>query len=120
MPLALDIADAASRRRLWRLLTVTTVRASGSDPCPTGLPLALGIVGAASRRRLRRLSAVTAVRGWAAAAPWLLGAVPSVHPVLDFIDPAPGARRAGVAWRVGRLRSALPLLAGHLMADVDR
>ncbi|WP_075736799.1 hypothetical protein [Streptomyces acidiscabies] len=84
------------------------------------MPLALGIVIAASRRRLRRLSAVTAVRGWAAAAPWLLGAVPSVHPVLDFIDPAPGARRAGVAWRVGRLRSALPLLAGHLMADVDR
>ncbi|WP_050373341.1 hypothetical protein [Streptomyces acidiscabies] len=84
------------------------------------MPLALGIVGAASRRWLRRLSAVTTARGWAAADPWVLGAVPSVHPVLDFIVPAPSARRAGAAWWVGRLRSALPLLAVDLMADADR
>jgi pyruvate,water dikinase len=45
--------------------------------------------------------------------------VPSPHPVLDFINPAPNARRAGAAWRMGRLRSALPLLAVDLMADVD-
>ncbi|MEX3205474.1 hypothetical protein CQR58_006990 [Streptomyces acidiscabies] len=30
----------------------------------------------------------------------------------------PGGR--GVAWRVGRLRSALPLLAVDLTADADR
>lgn len=59
--------------------------------------------------------------GRAAADLQLLGAIPSAHPVLDFINPAPGARRAGAsAWRIGRLRSALPLLAVDLMANVDR
>ncbi|MDX3382403.1 PEP/pyruvate-binding domain-containing protein [Streptomyces niveiscabiei] len=90
------------------------------EPMSHGLTLALDIAGAASRRQLRRLPAVTTVRGRAAADLRLLGAVPSAHPVLDFINPAPGARRAGAAWRVGRLRSALPLLAVDLMADVDR
>ncbi|MFJ8111698.1 PEP/pyruvate-binding domain-containing protein [Streptomyces sp. NPDC096132] len=89
-------------------------------PMSHGLTRALDIAGAASRRRLRKLPLVTTVQGRAAADLRLLGAVPSAHPVLDFINPAPGARRAGAAWRVGRLRSALPLLAIDLMADVDQ
>ncbi|MFF3372596.1 PEP/pyruvate-binding domain-containing protein [Streptomyces sp. NPDC002680] len=89
-------------------------------PMSRGLTLALDIAGAAPRRRLRRLALVTTVEGRAAADLKLLGAVPSAHPVLDFINPAPGARKAGAAWRVGRLRSALPMLAVDLMADVDR
>lgn len=88
-------------------------------PMSHGLTLALDIAGAASRRQLRKLPLVTTVQGRAAADLRLLGAVPSAHPVLDFINPAPGARRAGAAWRVGRLRSALPLLVVDLMADVD-
>ncbi|WP_240554032.1 PEP/pyruvate-binding domain-containing protein, partial [Streptomyces niveiscabiei] len=63
------------------------------EPMSHGLTLALDIAGAASRRQLRRLPAVTTVRGRAAADLRLLGAVPSAHPVLDFINPAPGARR---------------------------
>ncbi|NEA98647.1 PEP/pyruvate-binding domain-containing protein [Streptomyces sp. SID13726] len=89
-------------------------------PMSHGLTLALDIAGAAPRRTLRRLPLVTTVDGRVAADLRLLGAVPSAHPVLDFINPAPGARRAGAAWRIGRLKSALPLLATDLMADVDR
>jgi hypothetical protein len=89
-------------------------------PMSHGLALALDIAGTASRRRLRVLPIVTTVNGRAAADLRLLGAVPSAHPVLDFINPAPGARRASAAWRVGRLSTVLPLLAVDLMADVDR
>ncbi|WP_329137197.1 PEP-utilizing enzyme [Streptomyces sp. NBC_01476] len=89
-------------------------------PMNQGLTLALDIAGAAPRRMLRRLPIATSVDGRAAADLLLLGAAPAAHPVLNFINPAPGARRAAAAWRVGRLRSALPLLARDLMADVDR
>ncbi|WP_328470128.1 PEP-utilizing enzyme [Streptomyces sp. NBC_00448] len=89
-------------------------------PMNQGLTLALDIAGAAPRRKLRRLPVATAVDGRAAADLRLLGAVPAAHPVLNFVNPAPGARRAAAAWRVGRLRTALPLLARDLMADVDR
>ncbi|MFC8198894.1 PEP/pyruvate-binding domain-containing protein [Streptomyces sp. NPDC057298] len=89
-------------------------------PMSHGLTLALDIAAAAPRRQLRKLPVVTTVDGRASADLRLLGAIPSAHPVLDFINPAPGARLAGAAWRIGRLRSALPLLAIDLMADVDR
>lgn len=89
-------------------------------PMSHGLTLALDLAGAASRRQLRTLPIVTTVDGRVAADLRMLGAIPSDHPVLDFINPAPGARRAGAAWRTGRLRSALPLLAVDLLADVDR
>ncbi|SDN71610.1 PEP/pyruvate-binding domain-containing protein [Streptomyces wuyuanensis] len=89
-------------------------------PMSQGLKLALDIAGAAPRRRLRGLPVVRTVRGRAVADLRLLGVVPPAHPLLDRVNPAPGARRAAAAWRVGRLRSALPLLALDLMADVDR
>lgn len=89
-------------------------------PMSHGLATALDIAGAAPRRRLRALPLVSTVEGRAVADLRLLGAVPSAHPFLDRVNPAPGARRAAAAWRVGRLRSALPLLAVDLMADVDR
>lgn len=88
-------------------------------PMSHGLTLALDIAAAAPRRVLRKLPLVVTIDGRVAADLRLLGAVPSPHPVLDFINPAPNARRAGAAWRMGRLRSALPLLAVDLMADVD-
>ncbi|MDT0309042.1 PEP/pyruvate-binding domain-containing protein [Streptomyces sp. DSM 44917] len=90
------------------------------EPMAHGLTLALDIGGTAPRRLLRTLPTVTTVNGRAAADLRLLGAVPSPHPVLHVLNPAPGARRASAAWRMGRLRSALPLLAADLMAEVDR
>lgn len=89
-------------------------------PMAHGLAVALDVTGTAPRRRLRTVPVVRTVDGLAVADLRLLGTVPSPHPVLDILNPAPGARAAGAAWRVGRLRSALPLLALDLMADVDR
>ncbi|TLS43344.1 hypothetical protein FE633_25640 [Streptomyces montanus] len=89
-------------------------------PMSHGLTLALDNAGTTPRRILRSVPPVTTVDGRVAADLRLLGTVPSAHPVLDFINPLPGARRASAAWRVGRLKSALPLLAVDLMAEVDR
>ncbi|AVH55749.1 MULTISPECIES: PEP/pyruvate-binding domain-containing protein [Streptomyces] len=89
-------------------------------PMSHGLTAALDISGAASRRRLRKVPAVVTVQGRAVADLRLLGVTPPRHPFLDRLNPVPGARRASAAWRVGRLRGALPLLAIDLMADVDR
>ncbi|MFI6585330.1 PEP/pyruvate-binding domain-containing protein [Embleya sp. NPDC050493] len=89
-------------------------------PMAHGLAVALDITGTAPRRRLRTVPTVRTVDGRAVADLRLLGVVPSAHRILDVLNPAPGARAAGAAWRVGRLRSALPLLALDLMADVDR
>ncbi|MFD7697142.1 PEP/pyruvate-binding domain-containing protein [Streptomyces sp. NPDC059805] len=89
-------------------------------PMSHGLTVALDIAGAAPRRRLRRVPVVMSVQGRAVADLRLLGTAPSAHPFLDRLNTANGARRAAAAWRVGRLRSALPLLAVDVMADVDR
>ncbi|MFD0415997.1 PEP/pyruvate-binding domain-containing protein [Streptomyces sp. NPDC127108] len=89
-------------------------------PMSYGLTLALDLTGSAPRGQLRRLPVVTTVDGRAAADLRLLGAARSRRPVLAFLNPAPGARRAAAAWRTGRLRAALPMLAVDLMADVDR
>ncbi|MEV6110376.1 PEP/pyruvate-binding domain-containing protein [Streptomyces sp. NPDC051940] len=89
-------------------------------PMSHGLTAALDLAGAAPRRTLRRLPVVTAVDGRPAADLRLLGSVRRAHPVLAFLNPLPGARRAAAAWRTGRLKAALPALAADLTADVDR
>ncbi|UUU21233.1 PEP/pyruvate-binding domain-containing protein [Streptomyces sp. DSM 40750] len=89
-------------------------------PMARGLACALDIGGIAPRRHLRTAPVVTTVGGRAAADLRLLGAVPPRHPRLAWLNPAPGARRLGAAWRVGRLTAALPGLATDLVADVDR
>ncbi|MFJ2885852.1 PEP/pyruvate-binding domain-containing protein [Streptomyces sp. NPDC087305] len=89
-------------------------------PMARGLTAALDIAGSAPRRLLRTVPVVTTVGGWAAADLRLLGAAPPKHRWLALLNPAPGARRLGAAWRVGRLTAALPGLAADLVADVDR
>lgn len=89
-------------------------------PMAQGLALALDITGAASRRVLRDCPTVLTVRGRAVADLRLLGSVGPRHRWLQWLNPVPGTRRALAAWRTGRLRTALPLLALDLMADVDR
>ncbi|WP_328503599.1 PEP-utilizing enzyme [Streptomyces sp. NBC_00457] len=89
-------------------------------PMSRGLAAALDIGGSAPRRLLRTTPVVTTAGGRAAADLRLLGAVPPRHRWLALLNPAPGARRLGAAWRVGRLTSALPGLATDLTADVDR
>ncbi|MFJ6081894.1 PEP/pyruvate-binding domain-containing protein [Streptomyces sp. NPDC092369] len=89
-------------------------------PMTRGLTAALDITGSAPRRLLRSVPVVTTVGGWAAADLRLLGAAAPRHRWLALLNPAPGARRLGAAWRVGRLTTALPGLAADLVADVDR
>ncbi len=89
-------------------------------PMARGLAAALDIGGTAPRRLLRSVPVVTTVGGRAAADLRLLGTVPPRHRWLALLNPAPGARRLGAAWRVGRLASSLPGLATDLAADVDR
>ena len=89
-------------------------------PMARGLTAALDIAGSAPRRLLRAAPVVTTVDGRAAADLRLLGAAPPRRRWLALINPAPGARRLGAAWRVGRLTAALPGLAADLVADIDR
>ncbi|KRV50403.1 hypothetical protein AQ490_15010 [Wenjunlia vitaminophila] len=89
-------------------------------PMARGLAAALDLAGAAPRRSLRRHPLVTTVDGRVACDLRLLGAAPRPRRGLAVLNPAPGARRLGAAWRVGRLRVTLPDLAVDLMADVDR
>ncbi|MFD0438769.1 PEP/pyruvate-binding domain-containing protein [Streptomyces chartreusis] len=89
-------------------------------PMARGLAAALDIGGTAPRRLLRSVPVVRTVSGRAAADLRLLGTVPPRHRWLALLNPAPGARRLGAAWRVGRLAAALPGLATDLVADVDR
>ncbi|MFJ2235489.1 PEP/pyruvate-binding domain-containing protein [Streptomyces sp. NPDC087859] len=89
-------------------------------PMARGLAVALDIGGGAPRRLLRTVPVVTTVGGRAAADLRLLGATGPRHRWPALLNPAPGARRLGAAWRVGRLAAALPGLATDLVADVDR
>ncbi|MFI9174921.1 PEP/pyruvate-binding domain-containing protein [Streptomyces lincolnensis] len=89
-------------------------------PMARGLAAALDIAGSAPRRLLRTVPVVTTVGGRAVADLRLLGLVTPRYRWPALLNPAPGARRLGAAWRVGRLGAALPGLATDLVADVDR
>ena len=89
------------------------------DPLRAGVREAVRVLGVASERSLASSPVVTVVGGRVAADLELLD--PSVHPRrgLRLLDPRPPARRLAAAWRVGRLRSALPSLVGDVVARVD-
>jgi pyruvate,water dikinase len=89
-------------------------------PLAAGLREALAITGTASRRNLRRSPVVRTVDGRAVVDLGLLGLAPPKHPWLHRFDPRPPARRLVAAWRVGRLRAALPSLAEDILAGVDQ
>ncbi|MFE6775436.1 PEP/pyruvate-binding domain-containing protein [Streptomyces sp. NPDC057702] len=90
-------------------------------PMARGLAAALDIGAAAPRRRLRALPVVRAVGGRAVADLELLGVAGRPrHRLVAALNPLPGARRLGAAWRLGRLRGELPGLSRDLLADVDR
>lgn len=90
------------------------------EPLREGVVEALRVVGSASRRRLASSPIVTAVNGRVAADLQLLGVERPRRSRLGRLDPRPGARRLLAAWRVGRLRVALPLLAADLVQRIDR
>jgi rifampicin phosphotransferase len=88
-------------------------------PLRSGLRRALAFTGVVSRRQLRRSPVVVTVHGRVAADLDLLGLAPRRRSVWRTLDPRGPARRLGAAWRVGRLRAALPGLATDVLATVD-
>jgi phosphohistidine swiveling domain-containing protein len=89
------------------------------SPLRDGLREALQIVGTGPARRLRRSPVVVAIDGRPAVDLDLLGLSPLRRPVWARLDPRPPGRRLLAAWRVGRLRGALPGLASDLLTQVD-
>ena len=88
------------------------------EPLRAGLRSALALAGTTTRRRLAASPVVTTIGGRVAADLDLLGGDPPIS-TLRRLDPRPPMRRLVAAWRVGRLRAALPALAADLVAKVD-
>ena len=89
------------------------------EPLRDGLRAALALAGTAKRRRLAASPVVTTVAGRVAADLDLLLGRDGPPTLARRLDPRPPFRRLVAAWRVGRLRSALPALAADLVARVD-
>ena len=81
---------------------------------------ALVLAGAATRKQLAASSLVVLVDGRVAIDLRLAGELRTRPRLAQRLNPVPAARRLRVAWRVGRLRAALPGLAEHVLRRVDR
>ncbi|MGH2694930.1 MAG: PEP/pyruvate-binding domain-containing protein, partial [Actinomycetota bacterium] len=88
------------------------------EPLRAAIEYALLLVGSVGRRRLSRSPVLVTVAGRAAVDLELFGVVPNKKK-LSILDPRPAFRRLGASWRVGRLRAAMPALAGDLIDRVD-
>ncbi|HEX7097253.1 MAG TPA: PEP/pyruvate-binding domain-containing protein, partial [Acidimicrobiales bacterium] len=86
-------------------------------PLRDGIARALTITGAVSRRQLEASPVLTTIGGWVAADLDVLGVRRSF--VRKRLDPMMLGRRLVLAWRVGRMRVALPAMATSLLAAVD-
>jgi phosphohistidine swiveling domain-containing protein len=89
-------------------------------PLREGITRALTAARAVSRRHLAASPVLTTVGGYAAVDLELLGMTHPHRSRWRLLDPRPGARRLAAAWRVGRLRVALPTLTADVVAAVDR
>ena len=89
------------------------------DPLREGLREALLLAGMGARRAIERSSLVVTVDGMAAADLAAIGADEVTGGIFRRLDPRPPARRLRAAWRVGRLRSALPELAADIVHRID-
>lgn len=89
-------------------------------PLREGVIEALRLTGASSRRRVDASPVVVSVGGRLAADLELFGLAAGKKRRLARFDPRPPARRLVAAWRVGRLRAALPLLATDVVTETDR
>jgi pyruvate,water dikinase len=90
-----------------------------AEPLRAAVVGAIGATAAVSRRRLARSPVVTEVGGRLAADLELFGSVPPGGRARRWFRPLAGLRRVMVAWRVGRLRAALPALAADVVRQAD-
>lgn len=88
-------------------------------PLRDGMTRALVAAHAVSRRHLAASPVLTTIGGYAAVDLELLGVTRARRSRWRLLDPRPGARRLAAAWRVGRLRVALPELTATSLAAVD-
>ena len=80
---------------------------------------AVALAGSATAADLAASEVVVCVDGHVAIDLRLAGEIKTKMTLLHRLNPIPAVRRLRGAWRVGRLRSALPLLAEHLLDRTD-
>lgn len=107
-PVAETFPDALSalERDLWE------------PPLEDGIREALRISGAVSHRALADRFVID-VGGRVAVDLQALGVVTPRRSFLRRLDPRPSARRVRAAWRIGRLRGAMPRIAHDLVGEID-
>jgi pyruvate,water dikinase len=91
------------------------------EPLRDAIREVLRLTAAAPRRRIESSPIVVTIDGRVAVDLELLGdeGVAKKRSFLSKLDPRPPARRLGAAWRVGRLRAAIPALARDVVAEID-
>ncbi|MDQ4132719.1 MAG: PEP-utilizing enzyme [Actinomycetota bacterium] len=89
------------------------------EPLRRGLGEALRLSGSVPAGKVERSPVVVTVGGRVAVDLELFGEVGECKGVASGLDPRPGLRRLCGAWRVGRLRAALPELARDLLERSD-
>jgi phosphohistidine swiveling domain-containing protein len=77
------------------------------------------LAGGATAREVDASEVVVAIEGHVAIDLRLAGEIRPRQTVAHRLNPVPAFQRMRVAWRVGRLRSAMPGLAEHLLDRVD-
>ncbi len=88
-------------------------------PLHDGVREAVLLAGAATRSEVDASDVVVNVTGHVAIDLRLAGVIRPERSVLSRLNPMPSLRHARSAWRVGRLRAALPTLAEKLLDRVD-
>jgi pyruvate,water dikinase len=77
------------------------------------------LAGTASRREVAASEVVVSVRGHVGIDLRLAGEIPPPSGIWRKVNPWPAFQRLRGAWRVGRVRAALPRLADHLLDRTD-
>jgi phosphohistidine swiveling domain-containing protein len=80
---------------------------------------AVVLAGSATEKQVAESEVVVCVDGHVAIDLRLAGEIKPKMTILHRLNPIPASRRLRGAWRVGRLRSALPRLAEHLLDRTD-
>jgi len=89
-------------------------------PLCDAVSAAVLLAGAATQKEVDASEVVVAIDGHVAIDLSLAGAMPPKRGAARKLNPITAIRRLRVAWRVGRLRAALPALAEHLLDRVDK
>jgi pyruvate,water dikinase len=88
-------------------------------PLREGIRHAVLLAGAGTRKQLARREIIVVLDGRVAMDLRLAGELVPTGSLVHRLNPMPGARKLRSAWRVGRLRGAVPHLAEDLLDRVD-